>query len=77
VLIVGGGWSDGQDWRVLASTEIFDPATGQLSSSGSMGQPRDGTTAVLLHDGRVLIVGGTEDGPIGAIGVAPAVLYQP
>ena len=77
VLIAGGFWSDGQNWRVLSSTEMYDPSTGKFSPLGSMGAARDGHTATLLGDGRVLIVGGEDIGPSGGVGVPSAVLYQP
>jgi hypothetical protein len=59
VLITGG--DDGGDG--LASAEIFSPATmtfTALPDSGStaMQTRRDGPAAAVLHDGRVLIVGG-------------------
>ena len=77
VFIAGGYWSDGQNWRVLSSTEMFDPATGHFSPIGSMGTPRSGHTATLLNDGRVLIAAGGDIGNSGGVGVAPAVLYLP
>ena len=77
VLIAGGYWSDGQKWRVLSSTEIYDPTIGKFSSTGSMGAPRQGHSATLLTDGRVLIASGEDIGNSGGVGVAPAVLYQP
>ncbi len=77
VLIAGGYWSNGQSWRVLSSTEIYDPATGKFTSSGSMGTPRDSHTATLLDDGRVLIAGGEDIGSSGGVPVDAAVLYQP
>lgn len=77
VLIAGGYWSDGQHWRVLSSTEMYDPSTGNVSPLGSMGTARDGHTATLLDDGRVLFVGGAEIGPSGGISVLTAVIYQP
>jgi hypothetical protein len=77
VLITAGYWSDGQKWRVLSSAEMFDPATGNFSPIGSIGTPREGHNAVLLDDGRVLIVGGIDIGREGGVGVQSAVLYQP
>ena len=77
VLIAGGYWSDGQAWRVLSSTERFDPGTGDFSQIGSMGTPRSGHTATRLDDGRVLIAGGSDIGRDGGVGVDSAVLYQP
>jgi ABC-type xylose transport system permease subunit len=32
VFIAGGYWSDGQNYRALSSTEMFDPTAGQFSS---------------------------------------------
>ncbi len=40
----------------LATAEIFDPATGTFSPTGSMRYARAGATATTLADGRVLVV---------------------
>lgn len=77
VLIAGGYWSDGQRGRVLSSSEIYDPTTGIFTSIGSMGAAREGQTATLLNDGRVLIASGEDIGNDGAVAVTAAVLYQP
>ena len=77
VFIAGGYWSDGQNWRVLSATEMYDPATGDFSPVGSMGAAREGHGAPLLDDGRVLIVGGEDIGNSGGFAVTSAVLYQP
>ena len=77
VFIAGGFWSDGQKSRDLSSTEMYDPSTGNFSPTGSMGAPRDGHHAILLDDGRILILGGEAIGSRGGVGVASAVLYQP
>ena len=56
---------------------MYDPATGNFSPVGSMGAPRESHDALLLADGRVLIVGGEDIGNSGGFGVGSAVLYQP
>jgi hypothetical protein len=59
VLIVGGDQSDGgPDELELASAEVYDPATGTFSVTGSMQAPRTHHAAILLADGTVLVVGG-------------------
>jgi hypothetical protein len=57
----------------LTSAEIYDPATGKFSRTGSMATPRSIPAAILLQDGRVLVAGGfTNQGPW-----TDAELYQP
>ncbi len=79
VLIAGGvlGWMEDPwplpDYRVA---ELYDPATGQFTPTGSMSQIRAMHTATLLGDGRVLIAGGTP-GSIWEDGIETAELYDP
>ena len=61
VLLTGGVQSAGYRSQ-LASAEIYDPGTGSFSATGSMATPREGHTATMLRDGRVLIVGGSDNG---------------
>lgn len=64
VLIAGGlGLTAGPDGHLpmLNTAEIFDPATGTFSSTGTMVQARRQHTATLLADGRVLAAGGYRD----------------
>lgn len=63
VLIVGGqSWRVGQESRPLASAEIYNPATGIFTATGSLRAARDRPTATTLPDGRVLVIGGTAKG---------------
>lgn len=45
----------------LATAEVFDPATGAWSPTGSMRYARTGPAIATLVDGRVLVVGAAED----------------
>jgi hypothetical protein len=62
LLIAGGRNSTclfGCQELTWASAELFDPATGTFSPTGTMAQARYGHTATPLPDGRILIAGGT------------------
>jgi hypothetical protein len=63
VLVVGGTLrrEDG-DWQALAYAETFDPWTGRWRAVAAPAVARSDHSAVLLHDGRVLVIGGN-DGP--------------
>jgi WD40 repeat protein len=68
VLIVGGTKD--------TSAELYDPAKGMFSLTGSMVESQPGATTTLLQDGRALITGGT-DGSLDENPVASAELYDP
>jgi hypothetical protein len=55
VLLTGG---DHEDCGPFANAEIYDPATGLFTATGSMSRVRANHTATLLSDGTVLIAGG-------------------
>jgi N-acetylneuraminic acid mutarotase len=62
VLVVGGELrSSGGPSDLTASTEIFDPKTGNWSPTGPLTTGREGHTATLLSSGQVLVVGGQTD----------------
>jgi N-acetylneuraminic acid mutarotase len=62
VLVAGGMYLDKTVGpRVLDSSELWDPGSGAWSRVGRLAQTRGNASAVVLTDGRVLIVGGIED----------------
>jgi WD40 repeat protein len=59
VLVSGGGRIENNVFVVLASSELYDPATGLwTATTGAMTDERMYHTATLLPDGRVLVSGG-------------------
>jgi len=72
VLVAGGEGGVGGG-VILATAELYDPATGQFSPAGSMHTARTLHTATRLADGRVLVAGGLA----GRTPVATAELYDP
>ena len=57
VLLTGG---QGPDEAILRSAEIFDPGSGAFVPTGDMLVPRVKHAAALLGDGRILIIGGSD-----------------
>lgn len=81
VLVAGGGTQvpSGQS-TALASAELYDPATGAWSPTGTMLTLRGGHTATLLSDGRVLVAGGDSplpNSPGVSVELASAEMYDP
>lgn len=58
VLVTGGFRLYPSPRYALSSCELFDPATGEWTSTGSMATERQYHQAILLSDGRVLAVSG-------------------
>jgi N-acetylneuraminic acid mutarotase len=65
VLVVGGITHESKDGQnrfvALASAELFDPKTNAWKPTGALADARNGHTATLLTDGRVLVVGGARE----------------
>ena len=61
VLIAGGGTGDTVGRVALASAELFDPATGRFSATGSLAQRRYKHGAVALSGGDVVAIGGSTE----------------
>jgi WD40 repeat protein len=70
----GGGYEEEGGGPAMASAELYNPATGKFTATGSMEDARLFHTATALSDGRVLVVGGTS---IGNNPLDAAELYDP
>lgn len=75
VLITGGQKSGAPGDIALDSAELFDPATGRFTPTGSMACARHSHTATLLNSGLVFIAGG--DGPSPDLVWRAGELYDP
>lgn len=73
VLVVGGWDFSGGLGIPLASAELYHPASGTWSATGSMATARVFHTATLLPNGKVLVAGGQDDNDF----LATAELYDP
>ena len=57
VLVVGGVTTE-PSYREIATAELYDPASGVWTATGSLTAERSGHTATLLPGGKVLVAGG-------------------
>jgi Galactose oxidase, central domain len=57
VLVTGGHQFNASN-SAVETAEVYDPGTGSFMPVGSMSVAREGHTATLLSDGRVLVAGG-------------------
>ena len=73
-VLVTGGRTSLANGSVTSSVELYDPASGLWTASGSLAVARSEHTATLLASGRVLVVGGF-DGSFHVL--ASAELYDP
>lgn len=61
VLVVGGHRGRRAQIELYASAELYDPANGRFTTTGSMQRRRHKHDAVRLADGRVLVSGGSDE----------------
>ena len=74
-VLIAGGTTDFNS--VLASAELYDPASRTFTPTGSMITGRAGHTATLLANGKVLIAEGATLVPANDYAVLTAELYDP
>ena len=60
VLVSGGNYQTVNGATPLASAELYNPATGTWSATGSMNNARAGHTSTVLHNGNVVTAGGSD-----------------
>lgn len=66
-VVVAGGFDQQSCWPATCgvpihpSAEVFDPKAGAWSPIAPMAGPRTHHAALLLHDGRVMVIGGFDD----------------
>jgi N-acetylneuraminic acid mutarotase len=77
VLASGGFHGVYPSGSIVAAGEIYDPVTGNWTTTGSMSIGRDGHTATLLTNGLVLVTGGTRFVGGGFTEVVNCDLYNP
>ena len=58
VLVSGGAYCNENTLNILSSTELYDPARGTWTVTGSLRNARDEHTATVLPDGKILVAGG-------------------
>ena len=77
LVLIAGGLTTGGGWSGVPSAELYNPATGTFtltgSITGSMNVARQHFTATLLQNGMVLAAGGYG----GMYGITSAELYNP
>ncbi|MGC2476976.1 MAG: kelch repeat-containing protein [Candidatus Sulfotelmatobacter sp.] len=73
VLVSGGNNQTVNGATPLARAELYDPATGKWSATGSMSNARAGHTSTVLHNGNVVNAGGSD----AVNELDSAELYQP
>jgi tetratricopeptide (TPR) repeat protein/N-acetylneuraminic acid mutarotase len=73
VLVAGGGQQASNPYN-FSTAELYDPAAGTWSATGSMASGRRSHTATPLNNGKILVAGGQSDSDLY---ISTAELYDP
>jgi len=78
-VLVVGGWVPGYGTKTCSTSaaELYDPATGKWTATGSLAEGRAEHTATLLPDGKVLVAGGYGHNDVNLHTAFSAELYDP
>ena len=78
-VLIAGGIGGATGHAILRTAELYDPATGTFSPTGSMGTIRRNAVAAPLPDGRVLVASGDDQtgGTPGPTAGRTAEVYDP
>jgi N-acetylneuraminic acid mutarotase len=76
-VLVAGGYNENETNPFLASAELYNPATGTWTTTGSLHSPRIYDTTTLLTNGQVLAAGGYNTTPTAINILATAELFNP
>jgi N-acetylneuraminic acid mutarotase len=77
VLVAGGNKVTHSFNPSVATAELYDPATGSWTPTGSMHTARSGHVALQLPNGKVLVVGGRNENDTLSQPLASAEVYDP
>ena len=61
VAIIGGGTGSYPNMNVIRTVEVYDPSTSRFTVAGELRVARQKHAAALLDDGRLLVVGGSDN----------------
>ncbi len=76
-VLVAGGYGPAGQIGYLITAELYDPASGTWSATGSLANARMGHTATLLPNGKVLVAGGKGPSAVPDYSGMGAELYDP
>jgi len=57
-VLIAGGQGPAPNFQILGSAELYNPATGKFTLTGSLNTPRCFQTSLLLPSGKALVAGG-------------------